>query len=430
MKIFWSWQFDTPGKTGRHFVWDVLADAIAVLKEPSDVEEPSEREAREALHLEDDRKGVEGSPDLAPTIFKKIDRAAVFIADVTLVGERSISADSPTEAPPKKLINSNVAIEYGYALRALTDARVLMIQNVHYGDREELPFDLKHKAGPIQFRLAPDATKAIIDAEHVRLRSVLVDALRPYVGTSVSMGAAVRKFEEMSTTTNIAFYWNPGEALASHESVVSPVFGRGHEDDAIEYRFDETPAFYLRLIPTTPLSEPFQAAQLQDIVGRRRADVLTRTAFGSFPGRNRFGAIAYEPLGSSTTPTAFTQLFRNGELWGVTRELVGHHHNKPSAPMTNVQDIYGRVLKNYIAVAEEELGFTPPFQIEMGAIGLNGLRLSLPQSRRKWLHELSEPIVESQLQFRTVLDDTSISAQDALIQSFVKKLYDLANVIL
>jgi hypothetical protein len=153
MKIFWSWQFDTPGKTGRHFVWDVLADAIAVLKEPSDVEEPSECEAREALHLEDDRKGVEGSPDLAPKIFKKIDQAAVFVADVTLVGERSISADSPTEAPPKKLINSNVAIEYGYALRALTDARVLMIQNVHYGGREELPFDLKHKAGPIQFRI-------------------------------------------------------------------------------------------------------------------------------------------------------------------------------------------------------------------------------------------------------------------------------------
>jgi hypothetical protein len=97
--------------------------------------------------------------------------------------------------------------------------------------------------------------------------------------------------------------------------------------------------------------------------------------------------------------------------------------------MMNVQDIYGRVLKNYISVTEEELGFTPPFQIEMGAIGLNGLRLSLPPSRRKWLHELSEPIVESQLQFRMVLDDTSISAQDALVQSFVKKLYDLANVI-
>jgi len=29
-----------------------------------------------------------------------------------------------------------------------------------------------------------------------------------------------------------------------------------------------------------------------------------------------------------------------------------------------------------------------------------------------------------------VLDDTSISPQAALIQSFVKKLYDLANIIL
>ena len=131
----------------------------------------------------------------------------------------------------------------------------------------------------------------MIDAEHVRLRGVLVDALRPYVGTSVSIGAAVRKFEEMATTTNIAFYWNPGEALASHESR-STRTGRRHEDDAIEYRFDETSAFYLRLIPTAPLSEPFQVAQLQDIVGRHRADVLTRTAFGSFPSRNRFGAIA------------------------------------------------------------------------------------------------------------------------------------------
>ena len=430
MKIFWSWQFDTPGKTGRHFVRDVLADAIAVLKEPSDVEEPSEREAREALHLDHDRKGVEGSPDLAPTIFKKIDQAAVFIADVTLVDERPISANSPTGAPPKKLINSNVAIEYGYALRALTDARVLMIQNVHYGDCEELPFDLRHEAGPIQFRLAPDSTNAIIGAEHVRLRGVLVDALRPYIETSVSMGAAPRKFEEMSTTTNIAFYWNPGEALASHESSLLPVPGRRNEDDAIEYRFDETSAFYLRLIPTAPLSEPLQVEKLQDIVGRRRADVLTRTAFGSFPGRNRFGAIAYEPLGRSTAPTAFTQLFRNGELWGVTRELVGHDHSQPSVPITNVQNIYGRVLKSYISVAEEEFGFGPPFQIEMGAIGLNGLRLSLPQSRRRWRHELSEPIVGFQLQFRMVLDDTSMSAQDALIQNFVKKLYDLANVIL
>jgi hypothetical protein len=137
MKVFWSWQSDTYGKIGRHFVRDVLERAVSALKEPREIEEPSERAAREAIHLDQDRKGVSGSPDLAPTIFKKIAEASVFVADVTIVGE-STAPRRPDERP-KKLINSNVAIEYGFALRALTDARILMVQNVHFGNREELP---------------------------------------------------------------------------------------------------------------------------------------------------------------------------------------------------------------------------------------------------------------------------------------------------
>jgi len=33
MKVFWSWQSDTPGKIGRHFVRDALQAAIERLKE-------------------------------------------------------------------------------------------------------------------------------------------------------------------------------------------------------------------------------------------------------------------------------------------------------------------------------------------------------------------------------------------------------------
>jgi len=175
VKIFWSWQSDTPGKTTRHFVRAALADAIKALKEPEEVEEPSERETREALHLDHDRQGIPGSPDLAPTIFEKIDDAAVVIADVTLVAELR----APDGQLLKKLINSNVAIEYGYAIRALGPTRVLMVQNLHYGNREQLPFDLKHKAGPLDYTLAPDASKDDMEAEHRRLRGVFVSALAP-----------------------------------------------------------------------------------------------------------------------------------------------------------------------------------------------------------------------------------------------------------
>jgi hypothetical protein len=119
MKIFWSWQSDTPGKVGRHFVRGALAEAIEVLRQPNEIEEPSEREAREALHLDHDRQGVSGSPDLAPTIFRKIEQAAVFVADVTLVGETTPVGEKAEGRAAKKLINSNLAIEYGYAHHAL-----------------------------------------------------------------------------------------------------------------------------------------------------------------------------------------------------------------------------------------------------------------------------------------------------------------------
>jgi hypothetical protein len=72
----------------------------------------------------------------------------------------------------------------------------------------------------------------------------------------------------------------------------------------------------------------------------------------------------------------------------------------------------------------------PPFHIEMGAVGLKGLRVNLPQSLRRWLHQLSDPIIENQLQFREVLNDTSVSAQEALVQDFINRLYDLANITL
>ena len=106
MKLFWSWQSDTPKDIGRFFVRDALRDAIQALKTDEHVLEPLEREAAAKLELDSDRQGVPGSPDLAATIFDKIEAADVFVADVTLVGA------TPDD---KKLINSNVAIEYGHA---------------------------------------------------------------------------------------------------------------------------------------------------------------------------------------------------------------------------------------------------------------------------------------------------------------------------
>jgi hypothetical protein len=425
MKVFWSWQADTRGKTSRHFVRGALADAIKGLKQPEDVEEPLERETREALHLDHDRQDVPGSPELAPTIFGKIDRAAVFVADVTLVAQM----EGEDGGANKKLINSNVAIEYGYAVRALGDESILMVQNVHYGEREELPFDLKHKAGPIQYRLAPDASKQEIAAERAKLRGKFVEALRPYLSIGKVPGEPARKFAETLCTANVAFFWTPSDVLAKIGSDTPPAFRHHSEDDdAIDYHFNEPRAFYLRLIPMIPLAEQLKVTTLFAVVQRRRLQVLMRTVYGGgMPGRNRFGAISYEPHGISPVPTGFTQLFRNGEIWGVSGEFAAHYYDDLVVPMVNVENIYKRTLANYIVLAGEDLGVAPPYQVEMGAVGLRDMRLSLPQpvSVRG---EVSEPIYENELKLRRVLNDTSPGNQRALVDEFLDDLYDLAGV--
>ena len=61
VKIFWSWQSDTPFEIGRYLIRDALKDAIGRLKKIADIEEP----VREALHLDQDIQNIPGSPDLS-----------------------------------------------------------------------------------------------------------------------------------------------------------------------------------------------------------------------------------------------------------------------------------------------------------------------------------------------------------------------------
>src|SRR5579884_1141587 len=167
MKIFWSWQSDTPGKIGRFLVRDALNDAIERLRAENNVED-----APRDLYLDHDVKDVPGSPDLVRTILTKIEKCEVVIADVTIVGKT---------AEGKSLINSNVAIELGYAFHARTDERTVLVFNKHYGKHEELPFDLRHKGGGVDFDLKPNASKGEIDEQRRLLNDAFVRKLKPFV---------------------------------------------------------------------------------------------------------------------------------------------------------------------------------------------------------------------------------------------------------
>ena len=80
--------------------------------------------------------GSPGAPDIASTIFKKIDKADVFVCDVSIVSKIEGGRPSP---------NPNVLIELGYALKALGQHRVTPVFNNAYGKIADLPFDLRGK---------------------------------------------------------------------------------------------------------------------------------------------------------------------------------------------------------------------------------------------------------------------------------------------
>jgi hypothetical protein len=400
MKVFWSWQADTPGNIGRFFVRDALAQAIKALKADEEIIEPSEREARDAMHLDSDRQGVSGSPDLVATIFEKIEQAAVFVADVTLVGETPAS---------KKLINSNVAIEYGHAHHALTDRSILMIQNTHYGDREGLPFDLRHKAGPLQYLLAPDSTKPQIAAEMAKLKPVLVAALRPYIRQHVTVQAA---HEEIPSTYIKAAFFDASEILATNHAP---------EPDHIEYSFAERRALYLRLIPTFARTSPLKEADLHDLARNRQIDLLVRERYTGLADRNRFGAIVYEWSGTSTTPRALTQVFTNGELWAISTEQFANWQGHFFIPTRNIETIFGRVLENFVRLSQEVFGNGWPMTAVVGGVGLNGLELGVG-------HDYEGHIHRDAFELRLKMEDGSPEELDKVIDAMLDEIFNLAGV--
>lgn len=167
--IFYSWQSDLPNATNRGFIGQALADAIKVLQVDGTVEvEPV---------LDRDTEGQSGSPNIADTIFRKIDEAAVFVADVSIIGS---AGDNQRSTP-----NPNVLVELGYAFKTLGHERVIMVVNTAFGAVEELPFDLRMRR-TLSYHMTVesprgDERRRLQDNLEVALRGTLAAARPPAV---------------------------------------------------------------------------------------------------------------------------------------------------------------------------------------------------------------------------------------------------------
>ena len=147
--IFFSWQADTSTEEGRKLIERALERAASRVGDHADVEE-----AVRELVVDQDTKGIPGTPPIVETIFRKIDNATVFVPDLTFVGKRLDGRPTP---------NPNVLVEYGWALKSLGHSRILPVMNIAFGKPtpETLPFDMIHLRYPILYDCPIGASEEI-----------------------------------------------------------------------------------------------------------------------------------------------------------------------------------------------------------------------------------------------------------------------------
>ena len=136
--IFYSWQSDLPNATTRGVISKALSQSMKLLEShPSIVDSP---------RLDQDTQNVGGTPEIASTILRKIERAAVFVADVSICSQTTEKCANRKYSP-----NANVMLETGYAAARLGWDRIVLVMNDRFGGPTKLPFDLRNRRWPITF---------------------------------------------------------------------------------------------------------------------------------------------------------------------------------------------------------------------------------------------------------------------------------------
>ena len=132
--IFYCWQSDIPGQ--REIIREeLLAQAYRL-------------EAENDCHVEvdEDTRSVAGMIPIADAVLEKIRNADIFVCDISPVATIHRKNEDGYDIPDieKKMPNSNVMLELGYALRCMHSSRIIALANTQ-GDKwhdGEMPFDI------------------------------------------------------------------------------------------------------------------------------------------------------------------------------------------------------------------------------------------------------------------------------------------------
>lgn len=350
MKVFWSWQSDTPAKLNKEFVKQALN---AALEQVSADLQLSEAERPEVDH---DTKGEAGLVEIVATIFKKIEESEVFVGDVTFVGQT---------AAEKKLPNPNVMIELGHALTSRGAERIILVANAAFGFKpEDLPFDLRHRRAPITYSLAEGATRDERKTARSQLTKALKEALLLNLGAALKAKSAATIFNLHPAHPDDRSIWLAPDEPIRHQDSFSGV--------QREWNVPRSPHYYMRLAPSDWPKSFSRMVVLEKSGGLWALGPMISADEGA--NNAGFAKVTYRSRSEDTTTAlGVTQWFKDtGEIWGVSWAACFERDGRLWIAHPSIASEWKKYLRAGLEFFKK-LGASGPFRVEAGIFGLDEL---------------------------------------------------------
>lgn len=354
--VFLSWQADTPTSSGRNFIERALKDAVDSLHSDLEIEQA----VRDELAIDRDTQGVPGTPPIVETIFNKINAAAVFVPDLTFVGERRDGRLTP---------NPNVLVEYGWALKALGHSCMVPIMNTEFGspDGGGLPFDMRHLRNPLCYALTDAADAITRQRVRMRLAGELSNAISLILRSRPAVPAEVKPaFEAKSPKDGQARFRLRGEPLGISD-------GRGFRRTHHPVSATQGPTIWMRVMPCFAPGRSWSASDLRQMMQNTFLSPVGGDAYRDFSHiRADDGFGIYGGAVEDTESPVVTFIFETGEIWSLNAYLIEAHGAIP------MEDMHlDKFLKVYADFLNDKLGIPRPLRWIAGVEGVNGLPLQV-----------------------------------------------------
>ncbi|MGE4011939.1 MAG: hypothetical protein AB7G15_07370, partial [Alphaproteobacteria bacterium] len=311
--LFYSWQSDHHASVNRSFIEDAIRKALAVRKKALEIESPDrERSADSKLTLDKDTLNVPGTPDITGEIFRKIDNCTIFLADISFVAQSDGGRHTP---------NPNVLIEYGYARARLGFERIILVMNTAFGEcgewSQNLPFDLRGVRRPISYHLSPStAEKAKSDVKDELIKA-LANAINLVLENAPSIKLPQILFDAQEPASRASSCFNENDEVLD-------LRGDWLSDPHDPIKWKDGPQMFLRVIPSKHPNS-YTSLQLTELMQQSGKIAPFDVPDALFIKGNKFGAVVASHVDlSAKTVRNVSQIFRNGEVWGIDGRSLDH----------------------------------------------------------------------------------------------------------